>query len=852
MSPSRNSRRPCRRSLFRNIRTVHERVPCVLFAVLCALSTPGPVHVCAQTPPGAEKSAPGHARTPETEERPRLSSIELRGVTGVDREQVVEILDLRPGAPFDWAAITAKLQRLIGRPEIASARITDTIQGDDGGVSIEITIRMLPRLDGIDFVGNEAISGEALIEALGYLPGDVLTELDLEIARQHIIDKYQEDGFLAADVDIDLIPLEAAPNNVLLIARVVEGARVTIAAIDFEGNEALSDSELRATMQVRPRILFGVISKGYYRPAIFEEDLERIRDLYQSRGYLDVIVQRGELDVTPKGRRLHLHLVVEEGTRFRIGKVVVKGHHEAIESALRERIHLETGSYYDVDKVEDDLRGILEYYQGRLLRSPWIEVKHRFALDRDDEVDVVFDIDERRHYFAGRVDLTGNTHTRDRVLRDELVIDPLGPVTQPLLQESAENLRELKYFDTAEVVTDPSAARDVVTAETSGEVRIDDVEDVTVEVTDTSEGMFYVTGGAESGKGAIAAFGIQKPNFDLFDWPGGERGWKRPFTGGGQFLRVEVLPGTRNSQFHLFFLEPHFFNSDHALSFLAYSDLFQWRDFDEIKIGGDLGVRTYWDAEHRVSSRLSWVVEDIHIDDLDTDTAPFFQSFRGHTFYSYPSLRLTFNDRTINRFSGPRGLRAEARVDLALDELGSETEYVRTRTSLDYYLDVNSWINRLFTEDPLSTDVPSMAHILHLGGRFGWMEGISGDSIPYFEHFFLGGPRSFRGFDYRGVGPRVDDIAIGDETFWRGTIDYSFPVFIPEIRLQGLFEFGDIQRRMSDYSSDTLRTAAGAGLLLRLELLEQVIPVNLYWVEALKKEREDDDRVFTFTLGYDF
>jgi outer membrane protein insertion porin family len=785
-------------------------------------------------------------------EPPRVATVELRGADGLDTQRVISLLGVQPGDPFGHAALTAGLRRLLREPEIASARLSRLESREDGRVALEITLSVLPRLDGIDFVGNEAVSGDVLVEALGYLPGDLLTELDLEIAHERLLAKYHEDGFLSASVKLELRPLDSAPNNVLLVGRIVEGTRVTIGAIEFEGNEALSDRRLRATIQNRPRILFGVISKGYYRPQVFDADLELIRTLYRFRGYLDVIVQRGDLVVTRDTRELQIKVLIEEGRRYRVGRILIEGHNEVLESPLRERIRLESGEFYDAGKVERDLLELADYYHSQLFRSPWIEVKHRYDLDREDEVDVVFNINERRHYFAGRIAIEGNTHTRDRVLRNRLEFEPLGPVTQPLLLESAESLRSLEYFETAEVATTASRESRVVAAESGGEVLIGDVEDVTVKVEDTSEGLFYMSGGAESGRGAIAALGISKPNFDIFDWPGGKRGWKRPFTGGGQYFRAEIIPGTRNSQFNLFFREPHFLNSSHALSFSAFSDIFQWRDFDEIHIGSDLGVRTYWNRARHLSSRVSWVLEDIHIDNLDSDTHPFFQTFRGHTFYSYPSLRLNYNSAKVNRFSGPRGVRSESRIDLALDETGSETEFVRNRTSLDFYLDVNPWLNRLFDDEPLSTDVPSMAHILHFGGRFGWMEGISGDTVPFFEKFFLGGPRSFRGFEYRGVGPRIDDIPIGDETFWRGTVDYSFPVMIPEIRLQGIFEFGDIQRRISDYSSNSVRTAAGAGLLLRLQILEQVIPVNLYFLEALEKEREDRDRVFTFMLGYDF
>jgi len=800
-----------------------------------------------------------HAQ-PEVVEGRLIAEIRIDGAEGLEIERIIGRLGLRVGEKLEHARLTRGIRDILDWPSIAGARISEIQLRDDGQVTVEVKVKTLPRLDGFVFVGAKVVSREKLANSLALDLGAHLGKLDLEEAQQRLVKTLRDEGFLYGDVEFELRQLPAAPLNAMLVVTIREGLRATVSAIHMRGNEAFSDWHLRATMRNRPRILFGLISKGHYQPDLLDEDLEKIRQLYRDRGYLDVVVQAGKFELSKTTREIELSVFIEEGARFRNGKIVVEGHQKTLETPLTERIHSKTGEFYDAASLERDRRRLLNYYQKNLYRSPQIKLEHRYRLtsmpentDANDEiVDLVFKVDERRHFFAGRINIQGNRLTRNRVLRNRLEIEPLGPLTNPLLQDSVDALRGLlRHFETVGVNTTPSGEEQILSEQSGNELGAQNVEDVTVEVEENDDGLFFLSGGAESGKGAVATIGVEKTNFDLFDWPGGKRGWERPFTGGGQYLRLELLPGTRKSQFNAVFREPYFFNSRHAFSASALNDTFDWREFDETHMGADVGVRTYWNRARSLSSRLAWVVDDVEIDDLERDADLIFRELKGHTFHSYPSLRLTFSDVRVNRYSGPRGFRLETRVDLALDETGSETEFIRSLTSIDHHLAMSDWLNLFLSDSPLNTEMPSMEHILHFGGRFGWMEGLGSDDVPFFENFFLGGPRSFRGFDYRGVGSHVNDVPIGGETFWNGTVSYSFPLFIPEIRLQGIFDFGDVQSSPSDYSIDTLRTAAGGGLSFRFDLLGGV-PVNLYFVEALKKESGDEDRMFTFSIGSNF
>jgi outer membrane protein insertion porin family len=231
------------------------------------------------------------------------------------------------------------------------------------------------------------------------------------------------------------------------------------------------------------------------------------------------------------------------------------------------------------------------------------------------------------------------------------------------------------------------------------------------------------------------------------------------------------------------------------------------------------------------------VAEKVSIGHLENDAPADAAEARGSDFLGYPRLELRWDDLEFNYFSGPRGFRASAFADLAASETGSDVEFLRLGTRADFFAGL--WDDR-----------PDFRHTLHLGLEVGGMDSLEGGAVPLYERFYLGGPRSFRGFAYRRLGPHDGDTPIGGEGLIRGTVEYSLPLFWREVRAIGLFDWGDLEPSFSSLSTGRFRTAAGGGLEIRLRLIGQQLPVNLYWVQALASEREDREQLFTFTLGF--
>jgi outer membrane protein insertion porin family len=178
-------------------------------------------------------------------------------------------------------------------------------------------------------------------------------------------------------------------------------------------------------------------------------------------------------------------------------------------------------------------------------------------------------------------------------------------------------------------------------------------------------------------------------------------------------------------------------------------------------------------------------------------------------------------------------------VDLADGATGSEVDFLRLASRADLF--VNPW-----------GGIPDYRHTLHLAVEIGSIDGLEGGDVPLYERFYLGGPRSFRGFAYRRLGPHQGSTPVGGEGLLHGTVEYSFPLFWRELRGAAFFDWGDLAPTFSRLSTGRFRTAAGGGLEIRLRLLGQSFPVNLYWTKVLASEPEDREEFFSFTLGFFF
>ena len=758
---------------------------------------------------------------PTGAEKPVVREIVFPGRQWISRDRLLSASGLNEGELWSETRSAEVLRRLQDWPYLAQVARPREVVLAAGERRIEIVVTERATIGRVDITGFRALEKRTLLPLIDLRTGQPLLEQNVRATVARLTRRYHEDGFLLATIT----PMEASRGNGLvdLTLRIEEGRRVFIDSIELEGARQISARQALDAMWHRPLRLFGLVAQGYYVPDRLPSDLEALQSYYHRQGYLSARVDLDSVRFDEDGK-LHVRLRVREGPRWIVDGVSIAGNSLLPNERLLRELDLPVGEFYSGEAIERGVERLTRWYDEHVDRNPQVDLQPRSVAD--DRVHLRFVLDEGEQLFTGRVEFTGNTVTRERVLRQQSELTPGQPFTMGALQRTAENLEARGLFRGLEAAIQPDPDNE-------------NVRNVRFEVTEKEKWGFYQAGGgAFSGGGALAYGSIRHSNFDLFRLPRQWNDWRGAFVGGGQTLEVEAAPGSRESNYRLRFKEPYFFHNDLSFSLDASAGLFTRRGYDENHGQGMASLRRRLDRQGHLSAAFGWIVDHVDIDPEEDGPAAAF-AVEGNTLLAYPRLELRYDATDLNYYSGPAGFRALGFLDVADDVTGSELDFVRGSAQIDWFV-------------PLWDRRPDHRHILHLGLEAGAIRRFDGEAVPIFERFFVGGPYSFPGFRYRHLGPAEGRFPVGGEGLLRGSVSYSLPLGWREFRAFGRFDWGDNAVRASKISTGRFRTALGGGLQVRLRVFGQPVPANFFWMKALSSEAGDREQLFSFNFGYAF
>lgn len=738
-------------------------------------------------------------------------------------------MKVKVGQTFDVAALDADYTRLwksgkflfIDRPKVLP-------EGD--GVRIVIAFVERDRIGKVDIAGNRYFGDATLREDMRTREQGLLDSVALRDDAQRIESRYREKGFLFATVAAKSAG-DAAGTVVTFT--VDEGPWVSVRAITFRGNSAFESAELEALMSIRPRsFFFGLPHSGIFDQELYLEDLRRLRQFYVRNGYFDAIVSSEDLSFSFDRSQLHLRIRIEEGSRYIVSRVEfeVKGRGVFPESILRSKVRLGDDDPYQGETVESDLRAIQKLYTDAAYVDADVTIKPVVRLTGN-EVVIRYVIEEGEKIYIDGVEIRGNTKTRDKVIRRELTFYPGEEINSEKLKESFSNLHRLHYFDDAYPTLEPAAAapnrRTVV---------------VNVKERDTTGNILFSFGVA-SGSGFVGSTSLIKNNFDITDTPSGFWDLADSFTGGGQTLLLDATPGSRFSRYRFDFREPRLLDSLTSLNLRGVrADLL--RDaYQEKRLAGEIALGQRYFADKKLFGELAYRFELIDISDLDSDAAPDVVAVRGSTRASALALRVEYDRRLYESRVGPyAGWMAEASYEYTGGFLGAQ-------------LDMSKGSAAVAASHTVFSNGDEDRHIVSFRSSFGWSEAHHNTrSVPIFERYFLGGPRSVRGFRFRGLGPHFNDDSIGGTVEQFGSLEYTLPLYHDVIRGIAFADYGNLAEDIDEFRWEEYRVTLGGGVLLNvnLPLFGPFVPISLTWGEAVRTEPGDRPRQFLFDIGIAF
>src|SRR5215472_17526697 len=763
----------------------------IWIASLCALFAT--VFARAQAP----QSAPGPPII-------RSMDVQYTGPATISRERILAQMRTKVGQPYSNEVVQEEIKALYKTGYIRNLRIFAQPEGD--GVKVIVAVQTRAIVREIEITGAQAIKPTRIRKEIKVKLNQAVDEQQLEDARQKIIEVYQAHGFNDVSVEFRIDPIDEKRGTARVVFTVTEGVKGAISQVRFEGNAHFSQRALRKQMKTRGRTLIYFMDKtGRLDEVQLEQDLDKIREYYQDHGFIDVEIKEVRRERTQKGPMI-ITIVISEGPQYHVRKLTVSGYQATSEAKIRLLLKMKEGSVYSPKQLRDDAKAIADAYGS----GGYVDlvVQPEGAPAGPALIDVHYNIEEGVRSFVNRVNIVGNTRTKDKVLRREVLV-ALGDVFNTVRVDiTKKRLDNLGYF--AKVETYPE------------ETDIPGRKDLTILVQEKRTGSLSFGGGFSTVDKLVGFAELTQGNFDLFNWPS--------FTGGGQKFRLRLQYGTERKDFILAITEPYFLDRRLALTGSAFYTEANYlsAQYDQRNYGFTFDLRKPFTAY--MYGTLGYQLQDVEIFNVAASASDFIQSQKGSFSESKIFSSVTFDNRD-NPLLSRRGRRVTFSPAITGGFLGGDIQV--------YGLDLEG---SQYFHLPWDT-------ILLINGEIATVsQWGAGNEVPIYERLFLGGSNNLRGFPFREVGPQDENgEPTGGQSMARTTIEWTFPI-IEKARGAVFYDMGFVNS--SAWSFGFNHMASDVGIGLRLDL--PIGPLRLDYGYPVMRDGYNGGGHFNFNVGYQF
>jgi outer membrane protein insertion porin family len=739
--------------------------------------------------------------------------------------------------------------------DLLATGLFSSVSVSQRGGSLVISVRENDAINRVVFQGNKKLKSDQLSQEVQSKDRGAFSQATVDSDVQRLKDVYARSGRGLAQVSAQIVPLDN--GRVDVVFNIVEGDKTGVKSIEFIGNNHYSSSRLRDQMTTtESNFLSWLKNTDVYDPDKIQTDLEQVRRFYLKHGYADFRVVNTDVQFDQAAGGYKVIITVEEGEQYKVGNVAVDSRIPDVESQrLDKLVETTSGSTYNAEDVEKTLTKITTEVASKGYAFAQVRPQGN-RNPADGTIGITYVVEEGPRVYIERLNIRGNTRTRDYVIRREFDVGEGDAFNKVLVDKAERRLNNLGYFKRVRITTEPGSTPDRVI--------------VNVDVEDQPTGQFSVSGGYSTTDGFIAEVAVSETNF----------------LGRGQYVRLAASTGQYSKGVEFNFTEPYFLERRMAAGFDLFSkqsDNTRYSYYENTMTGGTLRLGLPLTEETSVLFRYSLYQQDVTIP--NTESKPFndcwynvgygtsypncvnngeasiaLKQSQGKSITSLVGYTLAYNTLDNNR--NPRsGLYAELKQDFA--GLGGDSRFIRTTGEVRYYHE-------------LTDDFVGMLKVQ--GGN------IFGNDLRIVDQFFMG-PSLVRGFAPSGIGPRdasdPKNNALGGTTYFGGSAEVQFPLFgLPrEFGMKGavfadagtLFgydagtNFADIAPYqycpggsssswtkqptcLTVLDSHTIRSSVGASLLWQSPLG----PIRFDLAYPITKATGDRTQIFRFTGGTSF
>ncbi len=696
----------------------------------------------------------------QAQERAQVKQIDIKGSRKIDEATIRFKLKTKVGEPFSLEKTREDVKTLYRLGFFDDVAVDAEVF--EGGLKVTFILTEKPTIREVKIKGNKQIAIDKIKEKLALTEGGVFNPQAITSNAEKVRLLYEEEGYYQAKV----VPQveKVAEGDVSVVFQIDEGGKFDISSIRIVGAKGLSERDIKDHIATRELFLF--FFYGTLKREELQRDLDRIKAFYLDNGYLDIKVEEPEIRVIEQKRKLEITIRVEEGAQYRVGEVKVTGNTVFATDEMLRPLQIAKRGIFSREVLQRDILNLTDRYSER--GYLFADVAPVINTDRANHiVDVGLEVSEGKQVFVERIDISGNTKTRDKVIRREIALIEGDLYNSRLLARSRQNLGNLGYFEDVKVDTRRGTAEDRV--------------DIDVTVKEKPTGSFSIGAGFSSIDGILGAGSISQNNF----------------LGLGQRVSFSGQLGSKANRFVLRFQDPHILDTETSFDLSLYNQrlLFQsFTGFDQDAKGGalTLGRQLYKELFGSISYRYEQV--DIFNLSAALIANPNPSIVPGTTTTGSVGVGLSLDLRD-NRRDPTRGFVGTATYALAAKFFGGENEFNKLTLDLGYY-------RPLFWK-----------FIGHIRGYLAIVEPFGDNPIPTQERIFLGGTNTVRGFKTFTLSP-VDSAGnrIGGNKAIFFNNEVLFPIYEP-LGVKGLFFFDAGQAFLEDQAlSLELRPTAGGGL----------------------------------------
>src|SRR2546423_12003193 len=736
----------------------------------------------AQQPPPPQQQPPG----PPTV---RGIDVQYSGPATVSKEAILAHIRTAVGQPYSDAVVEEDIRNLYKMGVIQNVRIF--AQPQENGVKVIVAVQTRQILRELVIDGAHRVNAKKLRKDISVKLNSPVNEDELQKARQKIIDTYQSRGFTDVAVDFRVEPIDASRGTARAIYTVSEGVKGAVKRIEFQGNEHFSDRVLRKQMKTRGKSVISFLDKsGRLDEVQLQQDLDSVKEFYQNHGYIDVEVQ--EISRERKKGPLLITMEVKEGPQYHVNRLSFAGYKQTSEEKLRKVIKMKEGQVYSPKQLHDDAKAVADNYGS----GGYVDliIVPQGTPTGAGLIDVNYKIEEGNRSFVERVNIIGNTRTKDKVIRREIGVSPGDVFNTVRVDTSKKRLENLGYFTKVETYPE--------------ETGVEGRKDLIVQVEEKRTGSINFGAGYSTIDSLMGFVELTQSNFDITNWPG--------LTGGGERFRAKAQVGSQRKDFTVSLTEPYFLERRLAVSGTAnYSEAnYLSSVYDQRNYG--FGIEARKPIYSWIYGVLGYSLQNYDIYNVANGVGPEIQAEAGTTTQSMVSTSLVW-DRRDNPFLTRRGERIALSPYVTGGPLAGDVQIYGFDLQATKYIRV--WKDVIFLADAEAStvdvwDKPGFKDFFVTGRIVGdpthsvsFFEQVP--NVPIFDRLYLGGSNNLRGFRFRDISPKDShDQPIGGQSMARATVEVSFPI-VEKARGAFFYDCGFVNPAAWDFSPDTIEVPHG-------------------------------------------